>query len=38
MSRARKDLGFSLRPLEETVLEQINDARLEAGLKPIGLR
>jgi nucleoside-diphosphate-sugar epimerase len=38
MSRARKDLGFSLRPLEETVLEQINDARLEAGLKAIGLR
>lgn len=34
-ARAREDLGFSLIPLEEAVLIHINDARLEAGLKPI---
>jgi UDP-glucose 4-epimerase len=33
--RAREDFGFSLMPLEETVLAHINDARLEAGLEPI---
>ncbi len=35
MSRAKDDLGFTLMPLEESVLLHINDARLEAGLKPI---
>ena len=35
MKRAKDDLGFSLMPLEESVLLHINDARLEAGLKPI---
>jgi UDP-glucose 4-epimerase len=35
MARAREDLGFSLLPLEEAVLRHINDARLDAGLKPI---
>jgi nucleoside-diphosphate-sugar epimerase len=35
MLRAREDFGFSLMPLEEAVLIHINDARLEAGLKPI---
>jgi nucleoside-diphosphate-sugar epimerase len=34
-ARAKEDLGFSLMPLEEAVLIHINDARLEAGLKPI---
>jgi UDP-glucose 4-epimerase len=34
-ARAREDFGFSLMPLEEAVLIHINDARLEAGLKPI---
>ena len=35
MDRAKEDLGFSLMPLEESVLLHINDARLEAGLKPV---
>jgi UDP-glucose 4-epimerase len=35
MKRAYEDFGFSLMPLEEGVLLNINDARLEAGLKPI---
>lgn len=32
---AKKDFGFSCMPLEKAVLIHINDARLEAGLKPI---
>lgn len=35
MARAKEDFGFSCMPLEEAVLIHINDARLEAGLKPI---
>lgn len=35
MARAREDFGFSCMPLEEAVLIHINDARLEAGLRPI---
>jgi len=34
-ARAKKDLGFSCMPIEKAVLIHINDARLEAGLKPI---
>jgi nucleoside-diphosphate-sugar epimerase len=34
-ARAREDFGFSLMPLEESVLLHINDARLEAGLAPV---
>jgi UDP-glucose 4-epimerase len=33
--RAKKDFGFSCLPIEKAVLIHINDARLEAGLKPI---
>jgi nucleoside-diphosphate-sugar epimerase len=33
--RAEEDFGFSCMPLEKAVLTHINDARLEAGLKPI---
>jgi nucleoside-diphosphate-sugar epimerase len=33
--RAQDDFGFSCLPLEKAVLLHINDARLEAGLKPI---
>ena len=33
--RAKDDLGFSCMPIEKAVLIHINDARLEAGLKPI---
>jgi hypothetical protein len=33
--RAKKDFGFSYMPIEKAVLLHINDARLEAGLKPI---
>jgi nucleoside-diphosphate-sugar epimerase len=33
--RAKKDFGFSCMPIEKAVLLHINDARLEAGLKPI---
>jgi UDP-glucose 4-epimerase len=33
--RAKKDFGFSCMPMEKAVLIHINDARLEAGLKPI---
>jgi nucleoside-diphosphate-sugar epimerase len=33
--RAKNDFGFSCMPLEKAVLLHINDARLEAGLKPI---
>ena len=35
MARAREDFGFSLLPLDMVVLTHINDARLEAGLKPL---
>ena len=35
MARAREDFGFSCMPLEEAVLIHINDARQDAGLKPI---
>jgi nucleoside-diphosphate-sugar epimerase len=34
-ARAKKDFGFACLPLEKAVLININDARLEAGLKPI---
>jgi len=34
-ARAKEDFGFTLMPLEKAVLMHINDARLEAGLKPI---
>lgn len=37
MVRAREDFGFSLMSLEEAVLIHMNDARLEAGLKPINV-
>jgi UDP-glucose 4-epimerase len=33
--KAKKDFGFSCMPIEKAVLIHINDARLEAGLKPI---
>jgi UDP-glucose 4-epimerase len=33
--RAKEDFGFACLPLEKAVLIHINDARLEAGLKPI---
>ncbi len=33
--RAKDDFGFSCMPIEKAVLIHINDARLEAGLKPI---
>jgi nucleoside-diphosphate-sugar epimerase len=33
--RAKKDFGFSCMPMEKAVLIHLNDARLEAGLKPI---
>jgi nucleoside-diphosphate-sugar epimerase len=33
--RANKDFGFTCLPIEKAVLIHINDARLEAGLKPI---
>jgi nucleoside-diphosphate-sugar epimerase len=32
---AKKDFGFTCMPMEKAVLIHINDARLEAGLKPI---
>jgi len=35
MDRAKEDLSFSSMPLEAAVLIHINDARQEAGLKPI---
>jgi UDP-glucose 4-epimerase len=35
MKRAKDDFGFACMPLEKAVLRHINDARLEAGLKPI---
>ena len=34
-ARAKEDFGFTLQPLEEAVLTIANDARTEAGLKPI---
>ena len=34
-ARAKEDFGLTLMPLEKAVLMHINDARLEAGLKPI---
>jgi nucleoside-diphosphate-sugar epimerase len=33
--RAQQDFGFTCLPIEKAVLIHINDARLEAGLKPI---
>jgi nucleoside-diphosphate-sugar epimerase len=33
--RAKEDFGFSCLPIEKAVLLHINDARLEAGLKPV---
>jgi UDP-glucose 4-epimerase len=35
MKRAKDDFGFSCLPLEDAVLLHINDARFEAGLKPL---
>jgi nucleoside-diphosphate-sugar epimerase len=35
MARAKEDFGFTLMPLEKALLIHINDARLEAGLKPL---
>ena len=35
MARAEADFGFSCLPLEQAVLTQIDDARLDAGLDPI---
>jgi len=35
MARAKEDLGFIPMTLEEAVLEQIKDARLDAGLPPL---
>jgi UDP-glucose 4-epimerase len=35
MRRAKEDFGFTCMPMEKAVLIHINDARLEAGLKPI---
>ncbi len=35
MDRARKDFNYSCMPMEAAVLIHINDARKEAGLKPI---
>jgi nucleoside-diphosphate-sugar epimerase len=35
MTRAKEDFGFSCMPLEAAVLLHINDARTEAGLKPM---
>lgn len=35
MTRAREDFSFSCMPIEAAVLLHINDARTEAGLKPI---
>ena len=34
MELAKKDLGFTLMPLEKAVLLHINDARIEAGIGP----
>jgi nucleoside-diphosphate-sugar epimerase len=33
--RAKEDFGFACMPIEKAVLIHINDARLEAGLKPV---
>lgn len=33
--RAKEDYGFSVTPLEEGVLKHINEARAEAGMKPL---
>jgi nucleoside-diphosphate-sugar epimerase len=33
---AKEDFGFAQMPLEEAVLIHLNDARLEAGLPPVG--
>jgi nucleoside-diphosphate-sugar epimerase len=35
MAKARKDFGFECMPIEEAVKIHINDARLEAGLRPM---
>jgi nucleoside-diphosphate-sugar epimerase len=35
MARAKADFGFSCMPLEKAVLLHINDARMDAGLKPV---
>jgi nucleoside-diphosphate-sugar epimerase len=34
-ARAKKDFKFTCMPIEKAVLIHINDARLEAGMKPI---
>ena len=36
MERAKEDTGFLMMSLDESVLVHLNDARLEAGLEPIG--
>ena len=36
-NRAKEELGFSLRSLEDGVLAQINDTRMDMGLNPIAL-
>ena len=33
--RAKRDLGWDMPPLEQRVLDHINEARTEAGLQPI---
>ena len=35
ISRLQEEFGFSITPLEETVLRHINDARWDAGLEPL---
>jgi nucleoside-diphosphate-sugar epimerase len=35
MARAIEDFGFSCMPLEDAIKIHINDARFEAGMKPI---
>jgi len=35
MEKAKKDFGFECMPIEEAVKIHINDARLEAGMKPM---
>jgi hypothetical protein len=35
MARVKKELNYTLLPMEEAVLRHINDVRLEAGLEPI---
>ena len=35
MARSKEDIGFTMMPLEQSVIIHLNDARLEAGLEPI---